>query len=325
MTNTILELLSDREDGNSADISSSPPPTIYLSPKPDSIKPAHPEVIARSVMDLIRSTLAAMFIPPTEWDLVRGQSGVLSIQIESLITSGRPLERCRAFMEPSTVLLVLKNMISKPGTVPNLRGNSEGRFDYAIENIRVISFDLSRAICNVKRAVGKDLTPTASCLSLLPTRADLVVMIKEVNLQVEHEWTIDWNHQRFGSYKGTNVVTVRGLSCQVHVSIFPDDQGPVVTSATVHLGNVEHNCRMGNASVVSGILAQAALDWFAEPLTRLLQSASQSAIERIIRDMNLQFRVNVWNSTILNVFPNSLVEAIVVAIRDHLPSHGVNI
>jgi hypothetical protein len=82
---------------------------------------------------------------------------------------------------------------------------------------------------------------------------------------------------------------------------------------------------MGNASVVSGILAQAALDWFAEPLTRLLQSASQSAIERIIRDMNLQFRVNVWNSTILNVFPNSLVEAIVVAIRDHLPSHGVNI
>jgi hypothetical protein len=215
-------------------------------------------------------------------------------------------------------------MLSKPGAVPNLRGNSDGRFDYAVENIRVASFDLSRAICNVKRAVVKDGTPTAS-FSPLISRADLVINIKEVNLKVEHEWSIDWNQQRYGSYRGTNTVTVRGLSGQIFVSIFPDDQGPVVTSATINLGSVEHSCKMGNASIVSGILAQAALDWFAEPLTRLMQSASQSAIEQIVKDMNLQFRVDVWNAIVLASFPNNVVEGLVVAIRDHLPNHGVNI
>ena len=271
----------------------------------------HPEIIARATIELVRCSLASMFIPPTDWGQISGPS---SVSVENFLRTGKPLERCSSFMEPSTVLLILKHMLTRPGAIPNLKGNSEGRFDYSVENIKIKDFDLSRSVCNIK--------VVRSSASSAP-RADLVVTVKEVHLKIDHDWHLEWTGQKFVSYRGTNLVTVRGLSSQIYMSLFPDDQGPVVTKASISLGSVEHSCKIGNASMVSGILAQTALDWFAEPLTRLLQSASQTAIDQLLKDLNLQFRIDVWNGLVLHIFPPSVLEDIVVSIRDHLPAHGV--
>jgi len=315
MTHTVRDFLLRAED-KSPRISS--PPPIMIIPTPLTSPITHPEIIARSIIELVKSSLGTLYVPPTEWN-----AGTTMPAAQHTVGSIQTLERCTAFMEPSTVLMVLKSMLSKPGTIPDLKGNSDGRFDYAIEKVRIKSFDLSRGICIIKPASSS--TISTSGFSPLVTRADLVINIKEVNLQLDHEWTIDWNHQRYGSYKGTNTVTVRGLTGQVFLSLFPDDQGPVVTKATINLGSVEHSCKISNASMVSGILAQAALDWFAEPLTRLMQSGSQSAIEKIVQDMNLSFRVNVWNCIVMTTLPTCALEGFVSLIRDHLPAHGVNI
>ena len=273
----------------------------------------HPEIVARTTIELVRCSLASMFIPPTDWGAI---SGTMSAEVENFLRSGKPLERCSAFMEPSTVLMILRHMLSRPGAIPNLKGSNEGRFDYSVENIRIRNFDLSRSLCNVKGV--KSGTPSTG-----GDRADLLVTVKEVNLQIDHDWHIEWTGQKFVSYRGTNTVRVRGLSSQIFLSLFADDQGPVVTRSSISLGSVEHSCRIGNANIVSEILAQTALDWFAEPLTRLLQSASQTAVDQMLKDLNVQFRVDVWNGLVLRIFPHCVIQDIVGAIRDHLPAHGV--
>jgi hypothetical protein len=196
-----------------------------------------------------------------------------------------------------------------------------------VTNIKMRNMGLERAICNVKsvRSLTPNVTPsTSAVLTESPdSHARLVLTVKEVSVRVDHEWKMDWNTKRQGSYCGTNSVSVKGLSCQIFLCIYPDDRGPVIESATINLGRVEHNCRFTNASFVSEMLAKAALDWFAEPLTRLLQSASQTAIEEFLKDMSGDFRLNTWNPVVLGIFPPGLLADILGALDQHLPRQGV--
>jgi hypothetical protein len=109
------------------------------------------------------------------------------------------------------------------------------------------------------------------------------------------------------------------------MTLFPDDQGPVIDSATVSLGQVEHSCSILNSNFISEIVAQAALDWFADPLTRLLQTASQSALDQFLKSAALDFRLKIWNASILKLVPVHVLAEIVAVLNDHLPRHGVAI
>jgi hypothetical protein len=109
------------------------------------------------------------------------------------------------------------------------------------------------------------------------------------------------------------------------MTIHPDDQGPVIDSATISLGLVEHSCSILNSNFISEIVAQAALDWFAEPLTRLLQTASQSAIDQFLKSAVIDFRLHVWNASILKLVPGEVLAELLEVLNDHLPRQGVPI
>jgi len=274
---------------------------------------------ATSLVEIIRHSLVSMFLPPTEWTMATGPS------IDQILKADK-LERCTQFMEPSAVLSVIRYMLTQPGAIPNLSGNNEGKFNYVISKIKILNFDIDRSVCLVKSV--KTSTPAGTPAPPVLTQsqgARLALIVKEVSVQVEHEWRIEWNAKRYGSYYGTNTVTIRGLSSQINMTLFPDDQGPVIDSATVSLGQVEHSCSILNSNFISEIVAQAALDWFAEPLTRLLQTASQSALDQFLKSAALDFRLKIWNASILKLVPVHVLAEIVAVLNDHLPRHGVAI
>jgi hypothetical protein len=277
----------------------------------------NPGLLASSMVQIIRHSLVTVLLPPTEWIITPDPN----LRMEQLLKSEKPvLERCTQFMEPSAVLSVIKYMLTRPEAVPNLSGNNEGKFNYFIGKINFLSFDIDRSLCIIKSLKTSSNTPLPASAG-----AKLALIVKEVNLQLEHEWKIDWNTRKYTSFFGKNVVTVKGLSCQVHFTVFPDDQGPVIESAKISLGVVEHSCTILNSNFISGILAQAALDWFAEPLTRLLQTASQSAIEEFLKSANAKFRLETWNQVILKIVPSQVLAEVLQALNDHLPRHGVPI
>jgi hypothetical protein len=282
-------------------------------------------VLAASLVQLIKNSLVSLFLPPTDW-IVPGQQWIG--QLHSALKAER-LERCSVFMEPSAVLSVVRHMISQPGTIPDLSGSNEGKFNYAISGIKIVKFDLDRCVCLLKSQKGNSPGASpATTASATPTElraAKLALIVKEVNIQLEHQWRIDWNSKRYGSYFGKNVVNVKGLSSKIEFSLFPDDQGAVIDSATISLGTVEHSCSILNASFISEMLAQAALDWFAEPLTRLLQTASQSAVEQFLKSASLSFRAHVWNRMVLPLVPQQMLAEVLGSLNDDLPRHGIPI
>jgi hypothetical protein len=192
-----------------------------------------------------------------------------------------------------------------------------------------MKFDIDRSVCVIKSTKTSSSpigTPgSVTPFSLSQTGAQLVLTVKEVYVEVEHSWKLDWNIKRNGSYFGKNIVKVRGLSSQIVFTLFPDDRGTVIESAKISLGQVEHSCSILNSNFISEFVAQAALDWFAEPLTRLLQSASQTAIESFLKSANLVFRMQVWNGSILKIFPLNVISQILSCLNDNLPKHGVPI
>lgn len=286
----------------------------------------NPSLLASSLIQVIRHSLVTVILPPTEWGCATTPDN--SVRIQQLLKSDNPqLERCTQFMEPSAVLSVIRFMLTQPNAIPNLSGNNEGKFNYFIGKINFLNFDIDRSLCIIK-SLKTSASPLATPLPSSPVGprrqgAKLALIVKEVNCKLEHEWKIDWNTKKYTSFFGKNIVNVKGLSCQVHFTVFPDDQGPVIESAKISLGIVEHSCTILNSNFISGMLAQAALDWFAEPLTRLLQSASQSAIEEFLKTENAKFRLETWNQVILKIVPSQVLEEILAALNDHLPRHGV--
>lgn len=285
-----------------------------------------PTMAAASLVQLVKNSLVTLFLPPTEW---RVPGASLVGQLNSALKADR-LERCNQFMEPSAVLSVIRHMMSATGVIPDLAGNNEGKFNFSISGIKVVKFDLDRSVCVLKSIkTSSPIGTPSTTASVTPSEnlrgAKLALIVKEVNVQLEHEWRIDWNAKRYGSYFGKNVVSVKGLSSHVEVTIFPDDQGPVIDSARISLGIVEHSCSILNASFISEMLAQAALDWFAEPLTRLLQSASQTAIEQFLKSATLAFRLQVWNGVVLPLIPGEMLADLLASLNDHLPKQGIPI
>ena len=220
-------------------------------------------------------------------------------------------------------------MLTRPGAIPDLNGKSnEDKLTYSIANIKIVNFDIDRSVCVLKSV--RTASPVTSAVlgftSVTPEgSARLTLTVKEVNVQVEHDWKLDWNMKRYGSYFGKNIVRVRGLSSQITFTIHPDDRGTVVESATVSLGQVEHSCSILNSNFISELVAQAALDWFAEPLTKLLQAASQTAIEEFLKTANLEFRMTIWNALVLKICPDKVISELLMCLNDHLPRHGVPI
>jgi hypothetical protein len=291
--------------------------------QPGIIKPLYsPHTCAVSLIQVIRHSLVSMFLPPTEWPLMDPSS-----RIDEIVKNEK-LERCARFMEPSAVLSVIRYMLTRPGSIPNLTGNNEGKFNYVISKVKVTKFDIDRCVClikSIKTSSPASSVPGSPAARTTASGAKLALIIKEVNLQVEHEWRIEWNAKRYGTYYGTNSVSVKGLSSQVNMTIHPDDQGPVIDSATISLGLVEHSCSILNSNFISEIVAQAALDWFAEPLTRLLQTASQSAIDQFLKSAVIDFRLHVWNASILKLVPGEVLAELLEVLNDHLPRQGVPI
>lgn len=167
---------------------------------------------------------------------------------------------------------------------------------------------VGRAICNLKNA----------------SQETILLTIKAVNLCVNHDWRIDWKNQRYGSYWGRNRVIVRGLSAQIRFK-FSTADGVSLVSSNVSLGQVEHNCKILNSNILSEIFAQTALDWFSDPLTRLIQTASQTEIESFLKSLCESFSDDVWKNQIFLIFPKNILEKIVYCISNHLPGFGVNI
>jgi hypothetical protein len=289
---------------------------------------SNPGLLASSLIQVIRHSLVTAVLPPTEWASVTIDP--FEVRMQELLKSEKPrLERCTQFMEPSAVLSVIRYMLTRPDAIPNLSGNNEGKFNYCIGKIKFSNFDIDRSLCIIK-SLKTSSSPLATPLPSSPVGparrgAKLALIVKDVNLQLEHEWKIDWNTKKYTSFFGNNLVTVRGLSCQVHFTVFPDDQGPVIESAKISLGLVEHSCKILNSNFISGMLAQAALDWFAEPLTRLLQTASQTAIDDFLKSTNATFRLEIWNQLILKIVPSHVLAEILGAVNDHLPRQGVPI
>ena len=275
------------------------------------------EQSASALIQIIKHSLVAMFLPPTEWSAGPNQS------IDQIVKNEK-LERCTQFMEPSAVLSVIRYLLTRPGVIPTLSGNNEGKFNYVISKVRIVKFDLDRCVCLLK-SLKTSASPVTTPMGGQEGAAKLALIVKEVNVQVEHEWRIEWNSKRYGSYYGTNTVTVRGLSSQVNLTLFADDQGPVIDSATISLGHVEHSCSILNSNFISEMVAQAALDWFAEPLTRLLQNASQTALDQFLKTAAIDFRIKIWNQSIIRIVPSQLLSELVSVLNDHLPKHGVPI
>jgi hypothetical protein len=279
-----------------------------------------PQQCATSLVQIIRHSLVSMFLPPTEWT-----SLVAPNSVEQMVKSEK-LERCTQFMEPSAVVSVIRHMLTRPEAIPNLSGNNEGKFNYVISKVKVVKFDIDRCVCLLKSL--KTSSPAGTPGPIIPASsqgAKLALIVKEVNVQVEHEWRIEWNAKRYGTYYGTNTVKVRGLSSQVNLTVFPDDQGPVVDSAMLSLGHVEHSCSILNSNFISEMVAQAALDWFAEPLTRLIQTASQTALDQFLKSAAIDFRLKIWNASILKLVPQEVLAELVAVLNDHLPRQGVPI
>lgn len=280
-------------------------------------------VCAVSLIQVIRHSLVSMFLPPTEWPALDSTANV-----NEMLKNER-LERCSRFMEPSAVLSIIRYMLTRPEAIPTLSGNNDGKFNYVISKIKVVKFDIDRCVCLIKSlktsSPASSLPSSPTMRNLNPKAAKLALVVKEVNVQVEHEWRIEWNAKRYGTYYGTNVVSVKGLSSQVNLTVHSDDQGPVVDSATISLGLVEHSCSILNSNFISEIVAQAALDWFAEPLTRLLQTASQSAIDQFLKKAAGDFRLNIWNASILKIVPQTVLTELVEVLNEHLPKQGVPI
>ena len=251
-----------------------------------------PELLATSLVELLRHTVAALYLPPTHW--AAGSSSRVFLQ------------RCDQFMEPSVLLSVVKQMLMQPGSIPRLTGSHEGKFHYCVENVLVTNCDIDRSLCHLKR---------------VEDNSQILIVWRDVHVQLEHDWRIDWS-QTTRSYWGKNVVFVKGLSSEIRFSIDPHT-GPVIASATVNVGHVDHNCSVLNANLVSEILAQAALDWFADPLTKLIQEASQTALESLVRSQNEAFKTQVWEPIVRRVFPENFLTAALHALHTNLPSHGV--
>ena len=296
---------------------------IQHSPRPHAI--ASPQLLSTSLINVIKHSLVSMFLPPSEW--------MANFAFDNVILKDvTQLQRCRQFMEPSAVLSVIRHMLTQPGGIPDLNGSNEDKFNYHIGDIKITNFDINRSICVVK-SVKTSGAPVATPSEGMPSfarqtsgasqSAQLVLTVKEVHVDVEHTWRLDWNLKRNGSYFGKNVVKVKGLSSQIVFTIYPDDRGTVVESAKISLGHVDHSCNILNSNFISELLAQAALDWFAEPLTRLLQTASQSAIEGFLKMANVTFRLQVWNGTVLKLFPPKVIGQMLQCLNDHLPKHGV--
>jgi hypothetical protein len=278
-----------------------------------------PDKCASALIQIIRNSLISMFLPPTEWAAGPTQSNGQPLKIDRL-------ERCTQFMEPSAVLAIIRYMLTRPGAIPNLTGNNEGKFNYVISKVNVTKFDLDRCVCLIKSVKTSSPAESPGPLTGPQSRgAKLALIVKEVNVQVEHEWRLEWNSKRYGTYYGTNTVTVQGLSSQVSLTLFPDDQGPVIDSATLSLGQVEHSCSILNSNFISEMVAQAALDWFAEPLTKLLQNASQTALDQFLKSAAIDFRIKIWNASILRIVPVEVLTELVSVLNDYLPKHGAPI
>ena len=245
-------------------------------------------IVAFSAIEIVRHTLRTMFLPVSLWSHLADKEN-----------SGQ-LNRCTSFMELSVILQIIKEMLLVPGAIPALTGQA-AKFQYVVDGIKINVCDISRAVCLLKPGP--------------------VLIVKDVSLQVQHSWRID----RQGSiYYGTNVVSVKGLSAVIAMSLTEQD-GPSVSAATINLGSVQHQCKIDNANFVSGMLAQAALDWFTGPLTNLIQKAAQTSLEALLQKECEWFAQSVWKETVLTLFPSCMVLDIVDCINTSLPAHGVAI
>ena len=270
-----------------------------------------PESYCLALLNILRNTVAALMLPSYSADLQ---------QSSAHHEADHPLRRCHSFQEPSVILSVASQLMS---SLPYTYSTENSNYSIEMSNFEIREMNLFSALCLLwKRPITENsfgVSPVnhgVVSASALP----LQLKIKNLCIALEHQFTATVKQSFIEpDYRGVNNVIIRGI--QITIDCDLTMAGPTFIGCSVVLGDVENTLSLTNAGLLSEIVAHAVLDWFKEPLIKVLETSATEGIKCYLENACKECSEGYWAGLRESLGP-LVLEDMVESLQCGFPAHG---